>query len=98
MTAEKPRGKSWPFNATSAFFLCVFPLLILSACNTQPSSSPQAGSDTLAAASSTAAGIKPAQPPSNFKSAVAEVDGTGIHYVIGGTGEPLLLIHGFGQN
>lgn len=41
---------------------------------------------------------KPAQPPSNFKSAIENVHGINIHYVIGGSGEPLLLIHGFGQN
>src|SRR6478736_5284462 len=42
--------------------------------------------------------LKPVQPPSNFKSITANVNGIKIHYVIGGTGEPLLLIHGFGQN
>lgn len=40
----------------------------------------------------------PATPPANFKSAIANVDGINIHYVMGGSGEPLLLIHGFGQN
>src|SRR5262249_16020860 len=41
---------------------------------------------------------KPALPPSNFKSEMANVNGVNIHYVIGGQGEPLVLIHGFGQN
>lgn len=41
---------------------------------------------------------QPAQPPSNFKSETKNVNGINIHYVIGGTGQPLLLIHGFGQN
>ena len=41
---------------------------------------------------------KPALPPSNFKSAMANVNGIRIHYMIGGTGEPLVLLHGFGQN
>lgn len=41
---------------------------------------------------------RPAAPPANFKSLVAEVNGTKIHYVIGGKGEPLVLLHGFGQN
>ncbi|MEI9918552.1 MAG: alpha/beta hydrolase [Bacteroidota bacterium] len=40
----------------------------------------------------------PANPPSNFKHANANVNGVNIHYVIGGQGEPLLLVHGFGQN
>lgn len=39
-----------------------------------------------------------AQPPAGFKSDIANVNGVNIHYVSGGQGEPLLLIHGFGQN
>lgn len=53
---------------------------------------PAAGGDD-----STAAAL-PAAPPANFKQQVAEVNGVKIHYVIGGQGEPLVLIHGFGQN
>ncbi|MBS1662564.1 MAG: alpha/beta hydrolase [Bacteroidetes bacterium] len=40
----------------------------------------------------------PAAPPAGFKHANATVNGVNIHYVIGGTGEPLVLVHGFGQN
>jgi len=40
----------------------------------------------------------PANPPSNFKHQYASVNGVKLHYVIGGEGEPLLLVHGFGQN
>jgi pimeloyl-ACP methyl ester carboxylesterase len=39
-----------------------------------------------------------ARPPDNFKSQIATVNGVKVHYVIGGEGEPLLLLHGFGQN
>lgn len=42
--------------------------------------------------------IHPASPPVNFKHQVAIVNGVNIHYVIGGEGEPLVLIHGFAQN
>lgn len=42
--------------------------------------------------------IVPANPPSNFKHQSAMVNGVNIHYVIGGEGEPLVLVHGFGQN
>jgi pimeloyl-ACP methyl ester carboxylesterase len=42
--------------------------------------------------------VSPANPPSNFKHQYAIVNNVKIHYVIGGKGEPLLLIHGFGQN
>jgi alpha-beta hydrolase superfamily lysophospholipase len=42
--------------------------------------------------------VKPADPPANFKHATAFVNGVNIHYVIGGKGEPLVLVHGFGQN
>ncbi|HXB08927.1 MAG TPA: alpha/beta hydrolase [Puia sp.] len=41
---------------------------------------------------------QPAAPPANFKHQTAFVNGVNIHYVIGGTGEPLVLLHGFGQN
>src|SRR6201996_4210248 len=40
----------------------------------------------------------PASPPQGFKHAYATVNGIKIHYVVGGSGEPLLLLHGFGQN
>ncbi|HVW59556.1 MAG TPA: alpha/beta hydrolase [Puia sp.] len=42
--------------------------------------------------------LKPAPPPAGFKSQMAKVNGINIHYVIGGKGEPLVLVHGFGQN
>ncbi len=42
--------------------------------------------------------VAAAQPPDNFRHQVAIVNGVKVHYVIGGTGEPLVLIHGFGQN
>ena len=42
--------------------------------------------------------VKPAPPPAGFVNKYATVDGIKIHYVTGGKGEPLLLIHGFGQN
>ena len=42
--------------------------------------------------------LTPASPPPNFKHATANVNGINIHYVIGGEGEPLVLVHGFGQN
>jgi pimeloyl-ACP methyl ester carboxylesterase len=45
-----------------------------------------------------AASVKPASPPPNFKHQYVDVNRVKIHYVIGGKGEPLLLIHGFGQN
>lgn len=40
----------------------------------------------------------PAAPPANFKSQIATVGGVKIHYVIGGKGDALVLLHGFGQN
>lgn len=47
---------------------------------------------------STTVAVTPASPPANFKHATAKVNGVDVHYVIGGSGEPLVLIHGFGQN
>jgi pimeloyl-ACP methyl ester carboxylesterase len=45
-----------------------------------------------------AAQTAPALPPKGFKSARLKVNGTSIHYMIGGKGKPLLLLHGFAQN
>ncbi|KUJ61212.1 alpha/beta hydrolase [Flavobacteriaceae bacterium CRH] len=42
--------------------------------------------------------VKAANPPANFKHATVNVNNVDIHYVIGGKGEPLVLVHGFGQN
>ena len=39
----------------------------------------------------------PAPPPPGFVSATAEVNGLALHYVRGGTGEPLVLLHGWPQ-
>ena len=51
-----------------------------------------------ALAGSLSAAVAPANPPANFKHHYATVNGVKIHYVSGGKGEPLLLVHGFGQN
>jgi len=61
-------------------------------CQTSPGRQPAGVND------STAIVIEPAAPPSNFKHAYAKVNGIDIHYVVGGLGEPLVLLHGFGQN
>src|ERR1700750_3326732 len=49
-------------------------------------------------AASVSESVTPANPPAGFKHQYAQVNGVKIHYVIGGKGEPLLLVHGFGQN
>ncbi len=80
----------------ASFVIMAILLPVLISCNNN-SSTTQKNTDTMSTASSSST-IKPASPPSNFKSLMANVNGINIHYVIGGTGEPLLLIHGFGQN
>ena len=52
----------------------------------------------LSAKNVSAQADKPASPPPGFIHKYATVNGVKIHYVTGGKGEPLLLIHGFGQN
>ncbi|MEO8764321.1 MAG: alpha/beta hydrolase [Ginsengibacter sp.] len=42
--------------------------------------------------------VKPAAPPPGFTHKYTKVNGIKIHYVTGGKGDLLLLIHGFGQN
>lgn len=49
------------------------------------------------AASPPAAISLPAPLPAGFTEATVEVNGVQIHYVMGGTGEPLVLLHGFPQ-
>lgn len=68
--------------------------ILLTACNNQAPT--ENAAVTEKAKDSTA--LAPAAPPAGFKHQVANVNGINIHYVIGGTGEPLVLIHGFGQN
>jgi len=72
--------------------ICLTSLLI-TGCESSPGNQP-----IKAVNDSTATAIQPASPPSNFKHEMKNVNGVNIHFVIGGTGAPLLLIHGFGQN
>jgi len=76
------------YLAAASFFL-------LTACNSNSPTVP--ATDSLRKAAAPPA-IQPAAPASGFKHQVASVGGINIHYVIGGTGEPLVLLHGFGQN
>jgi len=62
--------------------------------NNAKTDSPMATPNTAAAP----APATPAAPPANFESRTDHVNGTDIHYVIGGHGEPLVLLHGFGEN
>lgn len=79
------------------YFPVLFFLLVFGSIGCQTSSGKLPASTTTD--STTAAEkIAPANPPANFKHATAKVNGVDVHYVIGGTGEPLVLIHGFGQN
>ncbi len=71
--------------------------LLLAACNGEPKNT-ETPATTSADSSNTTVSTPPAAPPSNFKHGSANVNGVDIHYVSGGTGEPLVLLHGFGQN
>ncbi len=42
--------------------------------------------------------VQPASPPANFKNENVKVNRVNIHYIIGGEGEPLVLLHGFAEN
>lgn len=78
-------------------FLLLFVLLFFVAgCNNNEKAA--APSSVEAVKADTTAVIQPANPPANFKHQVATVNGIKMHYVIGGQGEPLVLVHGFGQN
>ncbi|TLV03442.1 alpha/beta fold hydrolase [Dyadobacter luticola] len=75
--------------------VCISLLFALLACDpAKKEGKDVSGTDSTAHSES----VKPADPPSNFKHQTANVNGVDIHYVIGGSGAPLLLVHGFGQN
>ena len=85
-----------PMANMIAWLLSFALIVFVTACvnNTEKST---ATPDTPAAADPVTT-VKPASPPANFKHQTAYVNGVNIHYVIGGKGEPLVLVHGFGQN
>ncbi|MBL0739865.1 alpha/beta fold hydrolase [Chryseolinea lacunae] len=86
-------------NASITRVAGIFPVLFLflmSACGPKPESAPV--EEKPAVAVNADAALKPASPPANFEHKTALVNGVNIHYVIGGQGEPLVLVHGFGQN
>jgi pimeloyl-ACP methyl ester carboxylesterase len=81
----------------SIFGLWFISLLAVS-CNNQPSDTRTPTDTAISKSDAASVSIPPASPPANFKHANATVNGINIHYVVGGTGEPLVLLHGFGQN
>lgn len=78
--------------------LLAFSFLVLTLISCNKKAEETAVTETTSVASSETAQTVPANPPANFKHDYAEVNGVKIHYVIGGKGDPLVLIHGFGQN
>lgn len=76
----------------------IISLFFMQSCNNASEATPVTKDSSTAVVTTEQSTVKPAAPPSNFKHQTANVNGVNIHYVIGGEGEPLLLIHGFGQN
>lgn len=72
-----------------------FLLLSTISCSKKAETATEENTNTTATETPQAA---PANPPENFKHETATVNGIKIHYVIGGKGDPLVLVHGFGQN
>jgi pimeloyl-ACP methyl ester carboxylesterase len=84
-------------KTTNVFLgLLIISLFTLTGCNKKEDPSKETTAASTAIADSSV--VQPANPPSNFKHQTALVNGVNIHYVIGGKGEPLVLVHGFGQN
>jgi len=80
-------------SLTSVLVIIPAYIFIFISCN-----NPGANAQSEPLATNKNAFIQPASPPANFKHQTSNVNGINIHYVIGGEGEPLVLIHGFGQN
>src|SRR5688572_28697778 len=79
-------------------FAFAFVLTVSIACKNQQTDLGSATDSTSTTTANTDATIQPAAPPAGFKHATASVNGIDIHYVTGGSGQPLVLLHGFGQN
>lgn len=73
-------------------------LFFIESCNNADKTVSANKDTTMTHATSEQPKVEPAAPPANFKHQTATVNGVKIHYVIGGQGDPLVLIHGFGQN
>jgi pimeloyl-ACP methyl ester carboxylesterase len=82
-------------------YIAFLPLLMMFAvvlsCRNRDSSGKQTEQSATEAKKSDSV-VAAANPPSGFKHAFATVNGVKIHYVTGGSGDPLILLHGFGQN
>lgn len=98
--------KTYPITSNSlftrelkiaSFFVVLFFILLITAFKSEEQL-PDFNTDLLPTETNKHAGVLPADPPQNFKHQTAHVNGINIHYVIGGSGEPLILLHGFGQN
>jgi pimeloyl-ACP methyl ester carboxylesterase len=72
-------------------------LWLVTGCDKHPGPAPQSAASGVASAPAVAAGVVQALP-SGFRSASAEVNGTTLHYVMGGQGPAVLLIHGFPED
>lgn len=90
-------SKSSLMSKIMHFFAFGLLLLTLISCNKKAEETAVAETKPAEKETQTEA-TTPADPPSNFKHETATVNGIKIHYVIGGKGDPLVLVHGFGQN
>ena len=79
------------------FFACSLILALFSSCG-NPNSSGKQNEQSAMEAKKKDSVVAAANPPAGFKHAFATVNGVKIHYVTGGSGDPLVLLHGFGQN
>ncbi|RYY59458.1 MAG: alpha/beta hydrolase [Chitinophagaceae bacterium] len=73
--------------------LCVF-----TSCNNETAATASANDSTTVTAAEVVVPVSPAPAPDGFKHEMATVNGIRIHYVKGGSGDALVLLHGFGQN
>lgn len=95
-TAFKTASQKTSVIRFQLFLLLFTAFIAVTGCTDSTSNTAVARDSSVVAADKPTA--QPAAPPSNFKHQTARVNGIDLHYVIGGQGEPLVLIHGFGQN
>ncbi|WP_221392970.1 alpha/beta fold hydrolase [Dyadobacter sp. NIV53] len=93
-TTDLTKNNTGNFKSAFSFIFSLVILFCMTSCEKQKDTAKEEVTESEIKATD----VKPADPPANFRHETATVNGVKIHYVIGGKGDPLLLVHGFGQN
>jgi pimeloyl-ACP methyl ester carboxylesterase len=79
------------------FLMAIIAMLLSVSCSNEPDT-PTAQNPAISSTVKDTSQSGIAAAPEGFKHVNTVINGINIHYVTGGAGEPLVLLHGFGQN